>query len=30
MMGEKNQNRKDKIRLSPEEIESIKRINKKV
>jgi hypothetical protein len=30
MMGEKSQNRKDKIRLSPEEIESIKRINKKV
>jgi len=29
-MEEKNQNRKDKIRLSPEEIESIKRINKKV
>jgi hypothetical protein len=29
-MEEKSQNRKYKIRLSPEEIESIKRINKKV
>jgi predicted nucleotidyltransferase len=29
MMEEKNQNRKDKIRLSPEEIESIKRTIKK-